>query len=84
MIKQSRSLASVPRPLRCLRSLLFKIRSPSLKIDLGIAGLNVEFDDLLTTALTALSARFERETTSAERHTRRDLLLLSYEPNCFR
>ena len=35
---------------------------PLLRARLGIPHLNVEFDDLLTTALTALSARFDRET----------------------
>src|SRR5436189_1891352 len=35
---------------------------PTVKARLGIPDLNVEFDDLLTTALTALSARFDRET----------------------
>jgi hypothetical protein len=34
----------------------------TLKARLAIPDLNVEFDDLLTTALTALSARFDRET----------------------
>jgi hypothetical protein len=34
----------------------------SLKSRLAIPDLNVEFDDLLTTALTSLSARFDRET----------------------
>jgi hypothetical protein len=34
----------------------------SVKSRLAIPDLNVEFDDLLTTALTALSARFDRET----------------------
>src|SRR4051812_2870252 len=34
----------------------------TLKSRLAIPDLNVEFDDLLTTALTALSARFDRET----------------------
>src|SRR3954468_21268590 len=34
----------------------------SLKARFAIPDLNVEFDDLLTTALTALSARFDRET----------------------
>jgi hypothetical protein len=33
----------------------------SVKARLAIPDLNVEFDDLLTTALTALSARFDRE-----------------------
>src|SRR3954451_19089595 len=34
----------------------------SVKSRLAIPDFNVEFDDLLTTALTALSARFDRET----------------------
>src|SRR5213075_2450902 len=34
----------------------------SVKSRLAIPDLNIEFDDLLTTALTALSARFDRET----------------------
>src|SRR3954469_10223049 len=34
----------------------------TVKTRLAITDLNVEFADLLTTALTALSARFERET----------------------
>src|SRR5436190_5696952 len=34
----------------------------SVKARLAIPDLNVEFDDLLTTAITALSARFDRET----------------------
>ena len=34
----------------------------SLKSRLAIPDLNVEFDDLLTTALTAFSARFDKET----------------------
>src|ERR1041384_4112672 len=34
----------------------------SVKSRLAIPDLNVEFDDLLTTALTALSVRFDRET----------------------
>ncbi len=34
----------------------------TLKSRLGIADLDVQYDDLLTTALTALSARFDRET----------------------
>src|SRR5881227_3832716 len=33
----------------------------TVKARLGIADFTVEFDDLLTTALTALSARFDRE-----------------------
>jgi hypothetical protein len=35
---------------------------PTVKARLAIPDLNVEFDDLLTTALTALSARFDLET----------------------
>jgi hypothetical protein len=35
----------------------------TVKARLAIPDLNVEFDDLLTTALTALSARFDRETS---------------------
>src|SRR5436190_23803961 len=34
----------------------------TLKSRLAIPDFNVEFDDLLTTALTALSARFDRKT----------------------
>jgi hypothetical protein len=34
----------------------------AVKARLGIPDLTVEFDDLLTTALTALSARFDKET----------------------
>src|SRR5690349_18646862 len=34
----------------------------TVKARLAIPDLNVEFDDLLTTALTAISARFDRET----------------------
>src|SRR3954469_10861483 len=34
----------------------------TVKSRLAMPDLNVEFDDLLTTALTALSARFDRET----------------------
>src|ERR1044071_8776741 len=34
----------------------------TLKSRLAIPGLFVDFDDLLTTALTAISARFDRET----------------------
>jgi len=34
----------------------------TLKARLAIPALTVDFDDLLTTALTALSARFDRET----------------------